>query len=89
MKFNPVKLGLTLGVLWGAAVFFGTLWLLMTGSGGHTWKLLGNFYLGFSFTYWGALIGLLWGLADGFICGWLVGTLYNWLLGLGTKGEAA
>ncbi|MCB2213441.1 bacteriophage holin [bacterium] len=84
MKLHAVKFGLAAGILWGAAVFFGTLWLLITGSGGHTWHLLSNFYLGFSFSYVGAFVGLLWGFADGFVGGWLLATLYNLLVRRGS-----
>lgn len=81
MKLHPTKLGLTLGILWGAAIFVGTFWLLITGSEGSTWRLLGNFYLGFKYAWWGAFVGLAWGFVDGFICGWLIGLLYNAFLG--------
>jgi len=77
MKLNVKAFALTAGILWGAAVFIATVWLLAMGSGGSTISLLGNFYLGYSFSPLGAVIGLVWGFVDGAICGALFAWLYN------------
>ena len=77
MKLNVKAFALTAGILWGAAVFIATVWLLAMGSGGSTVSLLGNFYLGYSFSTLGAIIGLVWGFVDGAICGALFAWLYN------------
>ncbi len=77
MKLSVKAFALTAGILWGAAVFIATVWLLAMGSGGSTISLLGNFYLGYSFSTLGAFIGLVWGFVDGAICGALFAWLYN------------
>lgn len=85
MRLHATKFGLTLGIMWGAAIFFGTLWLLMTGSGGNTWHLLSNFYIGFRFSVLGAFIGLIWGFVDGFLGGWIFALIYNAFVGKPAK----
>jgi len=77
MKLNPKAFALTAGILWGAAVFLATIWLLIYGSQGLTISLLGKFYLGYSLSIGGAFIGLIWGFVDGLILGWLFALLYN------------
>ncbi len=77
MKLRPVALGLAFGIIWGAAILTITWWLLIIGSPGQTISLLGIFYLGYSFSFFGGLVGLFWGFVDGFIVGMIVAVLYN------------
>ncbi|MCG6927848.1 MAG: bacteriophage holin [Acidobacteria bacterium] len=77
MKLSVKAFALTAGILWGAAVFIATVWLLAMGSEGNTISLLGKFYVGYSFSTLGAFIGLVWGFVDGAICGALFAWLYN------------
>ena len=79
MKLNVKALALTSGILWGLAVFIATIWLMIIGSPGGTISLLGKFYLGYSFSFGGAIIGLIWGFIDGLICGFIFAWLYNLL----------
>lgn len=76
-ELNKKALGLTLGILWGFALFLVTLWILVSGGTGEHLELLGRFYLGYSVSYKGSLVGLAYGLVDGFITGWLIAFLYN------------
>ena len=76
MKLNKTALGLTLGVICGAAVLLATAFSAWRGGGEHL-ILLSGFYLGYSVTYTGALIGLIYGFIDGFIGGWLIAWLLN------------
>ncbi len=46
-------------------------------TGGETFKLLGNFYIGYSVSFVGSLIGLVWGLVEGLICGFVFAKIYN------------
>ena len=80
MKLNAKTMALTCGIFWGLAVFLGTVWLLITGSAGTTASLLGKFYIGYSLSFTGAIIGLIWGFVDGLICGFIFAWLYNLLL---------
>jgi len=81
MKLSVKAFALTSGILWGATVFLATVWLLAMGTGGATIGLLGNFYLGYSFSAVGAFVGLVWGFVDGAIGGALFAWLYNKLAG--------
>jgi len=76
MRMNQKALGLACGLLWGCGVFLATVWVVVAGTGEHL-QLLGRFYLGYSVSWLGAVIGLAWGFVDGFVGGWLLGWLYN------------
>jgi hypothetical protein len=76
MKLSAKGLGLSLGILWGLSVFLSTLWIMWRG-GGATLHKLSQFYLGYSVTLGGAIIGLVWGFIDGLILGALIAILYN------------
>ena len=77
MKLRPLAMGLALGITWGAGVMIATWWLMMMGTQGKTMALLQNFYLGYSVSFVGGLVGLAWGFVDGFIGGLLFALLYN------------
>ena len=76
MELNKTALGLATGIVWGFGIFAATIWVVTVG-GGQTMALLGRFYLWYTPSLFGALIGLVWGFIDGFIGGWLVALLYN------------
>ena len=76
MHLNKVALGLAAGILWGVCVLLATLWVATRGGGEHL-RLLDQFYLGYSFSPLGAIVGLIWGFVDGFVCGWIFAWLYN------------
>jgi hypothetical protein len=80
MKLNAKSLALTCGILWGFAVFFATIWLLIIGASGKTISLLGAFYFGYQFSIAGAFVGLIWGFVDGVIGGFLFAYIYNFFL---------
>ncbi len=81
MKLNVKALALTSGLLWGGAVCFATLWLLARGYDGALIRQLDHFYIGYSFSYAGAFVGLVWGFIDGAVCGAIFAWLYNKLAG--------
>ncbi len=76
MELNRRAFGLAAGILWGAAVLIATVMALVLGGGEHL-SLLSRFYLGYSISPLGAVVGLIWGFIDGFIGGWLFAWLYN------------
>ncbi len=76
MRINERALGLSVGLLWGVTVFLTTLYLYVI-NGGDTMYRLRQFYIGYSVTPAGAVIGLVYGLIDGFIGGWILAKLYN------------
>jgi hypothetical protein len=53
---------------------------MMRGGGEHL-GLLGRFYVGYSVSPLGILLGGVYGFVDGFIGGWLLAWLYNRFVG--------
>ena len=77
MRLDGVILGLTLGLVCGFGIFFATNILLLKGGVGTHLALLGHFFIGYTVTFGGSLIGLLYGLLFGFIVGYVIASLYN------------
>ncbi len=77
MQINTKALALSIGVIWGLAIFLLTVWFLIMGYSGNLLAMLGSVYLGYSVSWFGAFIGLIYGFIDGLICGALLGFLYN------------
>lgn len=77
MRLNVKAFALTSGILWGGAIFFATLWLVIFGFNGFLMSKLDHFYFGYSVSIAGAVIGLIWGFVDGLIGGALFAWLYN------------
>lgn len=69
-------LGLALGVMWGAGVFF--LGLMGTfGWGTPIVELLGSGYIGYGPSLGGSVIGGIWAFVDGAVGGIVLAWLYN------------
>ena len=77
MKINIKALALSMGVVWGIAVFLLTVWFIVMGYNGNFLAKLGSVYLGYSVSWLGAIIGFVYGFIDGLIGGALLGFLYN------------
>lgn len=77
MELKKRNLGFALGLTWGLGVMLGTWWLMFMGSPGDTISKLGGFYIGYTYSFVGGIIGLVWGFVDGFICGVLIAWFYN------------
>ncbi len=77
MKINTKALALSIGIVWGLAVFLLTQWFLVMGYDGNLLSKLGSVYLGYSVSWIGAFVGLIYGFIDGLIGGALLGFLYN------------
>jgi hypothetical protein len=76
MKLDAKALGAALGLVWAAFVFVATLWVSQKGSGEHL-LLLARFYLGYSVSFVGAVVGAFWAFVHALATGWLVASLYN------------
>jgi hypothetical protein len=86
LRLNAKVLGLVLGILCGGVVFVMTMWLVIKGGpvneagvrvvGPHL-KLLGQFFIGYTVSPLGSVIGFAYGFAVGTICGSLLGWIYN------------
>ena len=63
----------------GLGLFVMTAWLLIKG-GPHVGKnlqLLSNYFIGYTVTWGGSVVGLFYGALCGGASGWAVGTIYN------------
>jgi len=77
MELHKRVLGLAVGVVWGLSILLGTWWLLLRGAPGEMFSKLGSFYIGYSFSWDGAIIGFIWAFAEGFLAGFLLTWLYE------------
>jgi hypothetical protein len=69
----------------GASLFVMTVWLLIKGGPqvGEHLQLLGQYFIGYSVTWGGSLVGFFYGALAGGIAGWAgVGTVYNRIVSL-------
>ncbi len=81
-RIHATILALIFAVICGVGLFIMTVWLLIKGGkyvGPHL-ELLGQYFIGYSVTWTGSVIGLFYGAVFGGICGWLIGMIYNLLV---------
>ena len=79
-------LAIACGLIGGLGLFIMTVWLLLEDGPqvGRHLQLLSNYFIGYSVTWTGSLIGLFYGALTGGILGWAVGYIYNRIAGLRT-----
>ena len=75
-KFSPNALGIAIGVLWAAYVFFCGI-TAMFGWGIALVDAISSLYVGYGPSILGAVIGAVWGFVDGYIAGVVIACLYN------------
>ncbi len=79
LLLNSGILGLSLGVLFGLAIFIATNFLVLKGGdhvGSHL-RLLSQFFIGYEVTFLGSFIGLVYGFILGTLSGALIAWIYN------------
>lgn len=72
-------LGLVFGVILGLMIFVATNWLVLKGGpvvGPHL-SLLSQFFIGYSVTFIGSLVGMLYGFVGGYLAGLFIAWVYN------------
>jgi hypothetical protein len=74
---NPKALGYALGITWGLGLLLVGWISSLTSYGNNFVSGLGSLYLGYSSSFFGAIIGAVWGFIDLFIAGYIVAWLYN------------
>jgi len=83
--------GIVFGLVLGLGIFIATLWLVIRGGPvvGPNLALLGQFYIGYTVTYWGSVVGFVYGFITGFILGFSIATIYNWIISrpAGDRGD--
>ncbi len=84
MKLKPFALGLSLGLVWGGALFITTWLSIFTGYGKAFLEVMGvSIYPGFEISPWGSVLGFFYGFSDLLIMGTLTGWIYNKIAGGG------
>ncbi len=82
---DKTALGIACALVGGLIVYLATAILILTyrqGPLGPNLSLLRQFFLGYSVSWQGAIVGLLWGSAVGFVAGWLFALVRNFTLAL-------
>lgn len=66
-------------IMGGLGLFTVTVWLLIKDGPnvGEHLRLLSNYFIGYSVTWWGSVVGLIYGAVCGGALGWSVGMIYN------------
>ena len=88
MNLRKRALGLSLGIVWGLAIFVVTILSRMRGMG-QTLPVLRGYYLGYTVSYLGAFVGFAWGFVYGFIGGLLIAWFYDLFSKILYKAETA
>jgi tetrahydromethanopterin S-methyltransferase subunit G len=83
-KLDGKALGISIGLLFGLAIFLATNFLLFKGGDvvGPNLALLSQFFIGYQVSFSGSLIGMIYGLIAGFIIGWLIAFVRNFVVAL-------
>jgi hypothetical protein len=77
MKLDVKAMAITLGLIWGVALFGMTWWVILFDGATGEPTLIGRLYRGYSISPMGSVIGLIWAVPDGFIGGALIAWMYN------------
>lgn len=78
-KLHKTALGVAVGLLGGLIVFSATMFLYIKGGKfiGPNLSLLGQFFVGYSVTPLGGMVGFFYGFITGFVAGWLFAFVFN------------
>lgn len=79
VRIHSGVMALVGAVLGGLGLFLMTVWLLIKDGedvGAHL-QLLGNYFIGYSVTWFGSVVGLIYGALAGGLIGWIIGVIYN------------
>jgi hypothetical protein len=78
-RIDKLGFATAIGTVSGLGFCLATLWLIIKGGDvvGPNMALLGQFFLGYTVTVKGAVIGFLYGFTWGFLLGWLFAYLRN------------
>jgi hypothetical protein len=77
-------LAVVCALLGGVGLYVMTAWLLIKGGpqvGAHL-QLLEHYFIGYSVTWQGSLVGLFYGALVGGAVGWSIGTIYNGIVAI-------
>ena len=79
-KLNPMRLGTSLGILWGFLMWLTAMFGYFTNNPNLILvQAFQDYYIGYGPDILGAIIGFFWGFIDCFLVGVIWGFIYNWL----------
>ena len=84
VRLQSGVLAIVCALLGGVGLFVMTVWLLIKGGpqvGAHL-QLLGLYFIGYSVTWKGSLVGFFYGALVGGAVGWSIGTIYNGIVAI-------
>lgn len=84
VRIQAGVLALTSALIGGIGLFVITAWLLLKGGPrvGEHLQLLGQYFVGYSVTWTGSVVGFVYGALIGGVIGWAIGAIYNWVVGI-------
>lgn len=87
VRIHAGVLAVVCALIGGIGLFGMTAWLLIRGgeSVGKHLQLLGNYFIGYSVTWGGSVIGFFYGALFGGFIGWIIGKIYNAVAGFRQK----
>lgn len=83
-RIHAGVLALVCAMIGGMGLFVATVWLLIKGGpqvGLHL-QLVGQYFIGYSVTWRGSVVGLFYGALVGGIVGWAIGRIYNGIVSI-------
>ncbi len=83
-RIRTGALAIVCAMIGGVGLFVMTAWLLIKDGPhvGQHLQLLSNYFIGYSVTWWGSVVGLFYGALCGGVIGWAIGTIYNKVVGI-------
>ena len=87
VRIRTITLAIVCAMIGGVGLFVMTAWLLIKDGPhvGQHLRLLSNYFMGYSVTWWGSIVGLFYGALCGGVIGWAVGTIYNKVVDIRAK----
>jgi hypothetical protein len=81
-RLDGIALGVSLGAVFGMAIFLATNILVWKGGDviGPNLALLAQYFVGYEVSFAGSLVGSIYGAIVGFVLGWLIAFLRNFVV---------
>jgi hypothetical protein len=89
LRLSGNILGLVLGILFSLMIFVGTNWLVFKGGSvvGPHLSLLSHYFIGYSVTFVGSLVGVVYAFLFGYLSGVIIGWIYNGVVAISTRSR--
>jgi len=87
LRLSEKILGFVLGILFALIIFIATNWLVIKGGpvvGPHL-ALLGQYFKGYSVSFFGSIIGAAYGFVTGYLSGLIIAWIYNAIVARETR----